>query len=407
MSNETRKNPGNYVVRKGPGELSIDQQLATWARDWEHYIMSVMTSYMSPTGKVDQPYLRGVALTIDDLEAFMLRGWQVQLPVNLRSTGGTTTLLPKAAPETDDAAARTYYQRLRDADLALLREIRARLNKVADAHEPVWVSVGAMLKELLLHVDVSNLRQYRTPQELLMDCHKQMGQWMRGKGTEFVEFVNSQWKQVFRHLTDIVLADRPRIRDALKRREDDIDSYENLMKFFQGTANELEKLMEPLAMWEQVFGVKDGLGRRAVEDLNSEESEEPEGHRGKARRKMLQPKTTDGSGGTEKEKIACSYLLKFGNCKNAKCPFEHDESAMPNSKRQQLVLVGTSAPEKEKEKGNPSKKKKYEFKMGGCMHCWMPRENPDFKSSHGNGDKYGKETCPYSAEPQGCKKEKN
>jgi hypothetical protein len=37
----------------------------------------------------------------------------------------------------------------------------------------------------------------------------------------------------------------------------------------------------------------------------------------------------------------------------------------------------------------------------------MPRENPDFKSSHGNGDKYGKETCPYSAEPQGCKKEKN
>jgi hypothetical protein len=76
------------------------------------------------------------------------------------------------------------------------------------------------------------------------------------------------------------------------------------------------------------------------------------------------------------------------------------------------VLVGTSAPEKEKEKesgGNPgqSKEKKYELKMGGCMHCWMPRENPDFKSSHGNGDKYGKETCPYRAEPQGCKKERN
>ena len=114
-----------------------------------------------------------------------------------------------------------------------------------------------------------------------------------------------------------------------------------------------------------------------------------------------------GSGGTEKEKILCSYLLQFGNCKNPRCPFEHDESAMPNSKRQQLVLAGTSVPEKEKEKGNSSKKKKYEFKMGGCTHCWMPKDNPDFKSSHGNGDKYGKEACPYSAEPQGCKKEKN
>ena len=108
-----------------------------------------------------------------------------------------------------------------------------------------------------------------------------------------------------------------------------------------------------------------------------------------------------GSGGIEKEKISCRYLLQFGNCKNPRCPFEHDESAMPNSKRQKSV------PEKEKEKGNSSKKKKYEFKMGSCTHCWMPKDNPDFKSSHGNGDKYGKEACPYGAEPIGCKKEKN
>jgi hypothetical protein len=67
-------------------------------------------------------------------------------------------------------------------------------------------------------------------------------------------------------LTDIVLADRPRIRDALKRREEEIDSYEKLMKFFQESANEIEKVLEPMAMWEQILR-QDGLGKRAVDEL--------------------------------------------------------------------------------------------------------------------------------------------
>ncbi len=47
-----------------------------------------------------------------------------------------------------------------------------------------------------------------------------------------------------------LLADRPRIRDALKRREEEIDSYEKPMKFFQESANEIEKILEPMAMWD-------------------------------------------------------------------------------------------------------------------------------------------------------------
>ncbi len=86
-----------------------------------------------------------------------------------------------------------------------------------------------------------------------MECGTQMSAWMRGnlKGQTFTESVDTQWKQVFRHLTDNVLADRPRIRDALKRREEEIDSYEKLMKFFQESASEiLEKILEPMAMWD-------------------------------------------------------------------------------------------------------------------------------------------------------------
>jgi hypothetical protein len=85
-----------------------------------------------------------------------------------------------------------------------------------------------------------------------MECGTQMSAWMRGKGQTFTESVDTQWKQVFRHLTDNVLADRPRIRDALKRREEDFDSYEKLMKFFQESENEIEKILE-MAMWEQIL----------------------------------------------------------------------------------------------------------------------------------------------------------
>ncbi len=60
-----------------------------------------------------------------------------------------------------------------------------------------------------------------------------------------------------------LIGGRPRIRDALKRREEEIDSYEKLMKFSQDSANEIEKVLEPMAMWEQILS-QDGLGKRAV-----------------------------------------------------------------------------------------------------------------------------------------------
>lgn len=412
MSNDPKKNPGTYVVKKGSGVPSVDKQLAAWTRDWEHHIMHVLTSYMTAEGRVNQPFLRGVLLTIDDLESFQRRGWQVNLPANLRSTGTTANLLPKNAPETgDDAAVRLHYQRLREADLTLLREVLSKLNKVADANEPPWVLFGQKLQALLFSVEADELRLYRTPQELLMECGKQMSTWMRSKGQAFTESVDAQWKQVFRHLTDIVLADRPRIRDALKRREEDIDSYEKLMKFFQESANEIEKVLEPMAMWEQILR-QDGLGKRAVDEI-LENSEVPEGNPPSSRRKVLQHKTTvedpvkNDSVKKSNTKVLCSYLLQYGKCNKATCPFEHDESAMPDSKRQQLVVpAGRSTPGsgKEKDKGDDGNKK-HKFKLGGCTHCWMPKENPNFKTSHGNGDKYVKDTCPYSTEPRGCKGE--
>ena len=128
---------------------------------------------------------------------------------------------------------------------------------------------------------------------------------------------------------------------------------------------------------------------------------------------MLQHKTTvedsvkNDSAKKSNTKVPCSFLLQFGKCNKATCPFEHDESAMPDSKRQQLVLpAGRSTPGsgKEKEKGDDGNKK-HKFKLGGCTHCWMPKENPNFKTSHGNGDKYVKDTCPYSTESRGCKGE--
>lgn len=391
---------------------SVDKQLAAWTRDWEHHIMHVLTSYMTAEGRVNQPFLRGVLWTIDDLESFQRRGWQVNLPANLRSTGTTANLLPKSAPETgDDAAVRSHYQRLREADLTLLREVLSRLNKGADANEPPWVLFGQKLQTLLFSVDADELRLYRTPQELLMECGKQMSAWLRSKGREFTESVDAQWKQVFRHLTDIVLADRPRIRDALKRREEEIDSYEKLMKFFQDSANEIDKILEPMAMWEQILS-QDGLGKRAVDAL-LENTEVPEGNPPNSRRKVLQHKTTvedsakNESAKKSNTKVPCSFLLQYGKCTKATCPFEHDESAMPDSKRQQLVVpAGRSTPGagKEKDKGDEGNKK-HKFKMGGCTHCWMPKENPNFKPSHGNGDKYGKDTCPYSTETRGCKGE--
>ena len=412
MSNDPKKNPGTYVLKKGSGVPSVDKQLAAWTRDWEHHIMHVLTSYMTAEGRVNQPFLRGVLWTIDDLESFQRRGWQVNLPANLRSTGTNANLLPKSAPETgDDAAVRLHYQRLREADLTLLREVLSRLNKVADANEPPWVLFGQKLHTLLFSVDADELRLYRTPQELLMECGKQMSAWLRSKGQAFTESVDTQWKQVFRHLTDIVLADRPRIRDALKRREDEIDSYEKLMKFFQESANEIEKILEPMAMWEQILR-QDGLGKRAVDAL-LENAEVPEGNPPSSRRKVLQHKTTvedsvkNDSAKKSNTKVPCSFLLQFGKCNKATCPFEHDESAMPDSKRQQLVVpAGRSTPGsgKEKEKGDDGNKK-HKFKLGGCTHCWMPKENPNFKTSHGNGDKYVKDTCPYSTESRGCKGE--
>jgi hypothetical protein len=304
-----------------------------------------------------------------------------------------------------------HYQRLREADLALLREVLSKLNKVADANEPPWVLFGQKLHKLLFFVEADELRLYRTPQELLMECGKQMSAWLRSKGQAFTESVDAQWKQVFRHLTDIVLADRPRICDALKRREEEIDSYEKLMKFFQDSANEIEKVLEPMAMWEQILS-QDGLGKRAVDELSGN-SEVPEGNPPNTRRKVLQHKTTvedsvkNDSVKKSNTKVPCSYLLQFGKCNKATCPFEHDESAMPDSKRQQLVVpAGRSTPGsgKEKEKGDDGNKK-HKFKLGGCTHCWMPKENPNFKTSHGNGDKYVKDTCPYSTESRGCKGE--
>jgi hypothetical protein len=412
MSNDPKKNPGTYVLKKGSGEPSVDKQLAAWVRDWEHHIMHVLTSYMTAEGRVNQPFLRGVLWTIDDLESFQRRGWQVNLPANLRSTGANANLLPKSAPETgDDAAVRLHYQRLREADLALLREVLSKLNKVADANEPPWVLFGQKLHKLLFFVEADELRLYRTPQELLMECGKQMSAWLRSKGQAFTESVDAQWKQVFRHLTDIVLADRPRICDALKRREEEIDSYEKLMKFFQDSANEIEKVLEPMAMWEQILS-QDGLGKRAVDELSGN-SEVPEGNPPNTRRKVLQHKTTvedsvkNDSVKKSNTKVPCSYLLQYGKCNKATCPFEHDESAMPESKRQQLVVpAGRSTPGsgKEKEKGDDGNKK-HKFKLGGCTHCWMPKENPNFKTSHGNGDKYVKDTCPYSTESRGCKGE--
>ena len=329
-----------------------------------------------------------------------------------RSTGTNANLLPKLAPETGgDAAVRLHYHRLREADLTLLREVLSKLNKVADANEPPWVLFGQKLHKLLFFVEADELRLYRTPQELLMECGKQMSTWLRSKGQAFTESVDAQWKQVFRHLTDIVLENRPRIRDALKRREEEIDSYEKLMKFFQDSANEIEKVLEPMAMWEQILR-QDGLGKRAVDEL-SENSEVPEGNPPNTRRKVLQHKTTvedsvkNDSAKKSNTKVPCSFLLQFGKCNKATCPFEHDESAMPDSKRQQLVLpAGRSTPGsgKEKEKGDDGNKK-HKFKLGGCTHCWMPKENPNFKTSHGNGDKYVKDTCPYSTESRGCKGE--
>ena len=412
MSNDPKKNPGTYVLKKGSGEPSVDKQLAAWARDWEHHIMNVLTSYMTAEGRVNQPFLRGVLWTIDDLESFQRRGWEVNLPANLRSTGTNANLLPKLAPETGgDAAVRLHYHRLREADLTLLREVLSKLNKVADANEPPWVLFGQKLHKLLFFVEADELRLYRTPQELLMECGKQMSTWLRSKGHAFTESVDAQWKQVFRHLTDIVLENRPRIRDALKRREEEIDSYEKLMKFFQDSANEIEKVLEPMAMWEQILR-QDGLGKRAVDEL-SENSEVPEGNPPNTRRKVLQHKTTvedsvkNDSAKKSNTKVPCSFLLQFGKCTKATCPFEHDESAMPDSKRQQLVVpAGRSTPGagKEKDKGDEGNKK-HKFKLGGCTHCWMPKENPNFKLGHGNGDKYGKDTCPYSTEPRGCKGE--
>ena len=412
MSNDPKKNPGTYVLKKGSGEPSVDKQLAAWARDWEHHIMNVLTSYMTAEGRVNQPFLRGVLWTIDDLESFQRRGWEVNLPANMRSTGTNANLLPKLAPETGgDAAVRLHYHRLREADLTLLREVLSKLNKVADANEPPWVLFGQKLHKLLFFVEADELRLYRTPQELLMECGKQMSTWLRSKGQAFTESVDAQWKQVFRHLTDIVLENRPRIRDALKRREEEIDSYEKLMKFFQDSANEIEKVLEPMAMWEQILR-QDGLGKRAVDEL-SENSEVPEGNPPNTRRKVLQHKTTvedsvkNDSAKKSNTKVPCSFLLQFGKCTKATCPFEHDESAMPDSKRQQLVLpAGRSTPGsgKEKEKGDDGNKK-HKFKLGGCTHCWMPKENPNFKTSHGNGDKYVKDTCPYSTESRGCKGE--
>ena len=412
MSNDPKKNPGTYVLKKGSGEPSVDKQLATWARDGEHHIMNVLTSYMTAEGRVNQPFLRGVLWTIDDLESFQRRGWEVNLPANLRSTGTNANLLPKLAPETGgDAAVRLHYHRLREADLTLLREVLSKLNKVADANEPPWVLFGQKLHKLLFFVEADELRLYRTPQELLMECGKQMSTWLRSKGQAFTESVDAQWKQVFRHLTDIVLENRPRIRDALKRREEEIDSYEKLMKFFQDSANEIEKVLEPMAMWEQILR-QDGLGKRAVDEL-SENSEVPEGNPPNTRRKVLQHKTTvedsvkNDSAKKSNTKVPCSFLLQFGKCTKATCPFEHDESAMPDSKRQQLVVpAGRSTPGagKEKDKGDEGNKK-HKFKLGGCTHCWMPKENPNFKTSHGNGDKYVKDTCPYSTESRGCKGE--
>ena len=412
MSNDPKKNPGTYVLKKGSGVPSVDKQLAAWTRDWEHHIMHVLTSYMTAEGRVNQPFLRGVLWTIDDLESFQRRGWEVNLPANLRSTGTNANLLPKLAPETGgDAAVRLHYHRLREADLTLLREVLSKLNKVADANEPPWVLFGQKLHKLLFFVEADELRLYRTPQELLMECGKQMSTWLRSKGQAFTESVDAQWKQVFRHLTDIVLENRPRIRDALKRREEEIDSYEKLMKFFQDSANEIEKVLEPMAMWEQILR-QDGLGKRAVDEL-SENSEVPEGNPPNTRRKVLQHKTTvedsvkNDSAKKSNTKVPCSFLLQFGKCTKATCPFEHDESAMPDSKRQQLVLpAGRSTPGsgKEKEKGDDGNKK-HKFKLGGCTHCWMPKENPNFKTSHGNGDKYVKDTCPYSTESRGCKGE--
>ena len=406
MSNDKKSySLTTFGVQKGPKATSVDQQLIEWARKTEDHIMHVMTSYVTADGKVNQSFLRGVLLSTSLLKSLKERKLNVELRANLKTAG---SLLPKPPPETGDAEIRQYYQRLRDADLALLREITSKLNKAADAHEARWVAVGKQLTILLFESEDLNL--YRTPQQLMMNCAAEMDKWMEGKGPAFAQEVRQQWKTIFDYLHETVLAERPDIRDAVKRRGTTIKDLESLMAFFQEAANEIETVMEKLRMFEELLGITGGLGKRAVETDLSADSTGTEGSGPeKVRRRVLQPSTTKADTKSAENKkaggkpryaeVPCSYLVATGYCKNEHCPFAHDESKLPDDKRQQLVPAGQKDSEKEKKKG-------YEFKRGGCSWCWMPHSNAEFKNSHGADEKYSKSGCPYKDLQQGSKKER-
>jgi hypothetical protein len=333
---------------------------------------------MNEDGKVHPLYLRGGLLDESMLEALKARGLDVDLPQTINKWN---SLLPRDPPETNDRTLlRQYYQRLREADVALLGEIENKVGRTEDARETIWKVFGDAVRQRLM---VANLHSYRTPQELMMDFASELSKWIRTKGAAFEETLQQQWTIVFKHLVEDVFAQDSDVRDALKESEQTITGWRALVSFFQQSANELEAVMSKMRMWERLLGLEAGLGKRAASD--QDKSRDPAGSSDSrnTRRRVLQPSTTKAEStiangktdcvpGKAGVKVPCSFLMQFGDCKHNKCPFAHDESALPEDQRQQLVLAGKRVLEKEK-------KKDHEFKMGGCTWCWMPKSNKDFR----------------------------
>ena len=398
--------PYAFVHAKGLGLLPLDQQLLEWTRQHKNYLAVMCASYMNEDGKVHPLYLRGGLLDESMLEALKARGLDVDLPQTINKWN---SLLPRDPPETNDRALlRQYYQRLREADVALLGEIENKVGRTEDARETIWKVFGDAVRQRLM---VANLHSYRTPQELMMDFASELSKWMRTKGATFEETLQQQWTTVFKHLVEDVFAQDSDVRDALKESEQTITGWRALVSFFQQSANELEAVMSKMRMWERLLGLEAGLGKRAASD--QDKSRDPAGSSDSrnTRRKVLQPSTTKAEStiangktdcvpGKAGVKVPCSFLLQFGDCKHNKCPFAHDESALPDDQRQQLVLAGKRVLEKEK-------KKDHEFKMGGCTWCWMPKSNKDFKTSHGDEEKYTRANCPNKDLDKGSKKERS
>jgi hypothetical protein len=130
----------------------------------KNYLAVMCASYMNEDGKVHPLYLRGGLLDESMLEALKARGLDVDLPQTINKWN---SLLPRDPPETNDRALlRQYYQRLREADVALLGEIENKVGRTEDARETIWKVFGDAVRQRLI---VANLHSYRTPQELMMD----------------------------------------------------------------------------------------------------------------------------------------------------------------------------------------------------------------------------------------------